>query len=67
MIAFIFVTTAPHSVLADREGAFELSGVPAGEYTLKVWSVDEDARSEQTIVKAEGEGTEVTLLRAGPS
>jgi plastocyanin len=61
MIAFIFVTAAPYAVLADKQGAFELTGVPAGDYTLKVWSVDEDAGSEQTIVKAEGASTEVTL------
>ena len=61
MTAFIFVTGAPHAVLADQEGSFELSGIPAGEYTLKVWSVDVDTHSEQTIVKADGAGTEVTL------
>ncbi len=61
MTAFIFVTAAPYAVLANQQGSFELSGVPTGEYTLKVWSVDADARSEQTIVKAEGEATEVTL------
>ena len=61
MTAFIFVTAAPYAVLADQRGAFELSDVPAGEYTLRVWSVDTETRSEQTIVKAEGEGTEVAL------
>lgn len=61
MTAFIFVTSAPYAVFAEQDGAFQLSRVPAGEYTLKVWSVDAAARSEQTIVTADGEGTEVTL------
>ena len=61
MTAFIFVTSAPYAVFAAQDGAFHVTGVPAGEYTMKVWSVDEAARSEQTIVAAEGEGTEVTL------
>ena len=61
MTAFIFVTSAPYAVFAEQDGAFHASGVPAGEYTLNVWSVDAAAHSEQTIVTAEGEGTEVTL------
>ena len=61
MTAFIFVTSAPYAVFADQDGAFHLSGVPPGEYALKVWSLDAAARSEQSIVVAEAEGTEVTL------
>jgi len=61
MTAFIFVTSAPYAVFAEPDGAFHISGVPAGEYTLKVWSVDAAAPSEQTIVTADGAGTEVTL------
>jgi len=61
MTAFIFVTSARYAVLAQPDGAFELSDVPAGEYTLKVWSVDATVRSEQVIVRRDGEGTEVTL------
>ena len=61
MTAFIFVTSARYAVLAQSDGSFELSDVPAGEYTLKVWSVEATARSEQVIVRRDGEGTEVTL------
>jgi len=61
MTAFIFVTAAPYAVLADQRGAFELSDVPTGEYTLRIWSVEPGARSEQAIVKVDGEGAEVAL------
>ena len=61
MTAFIFVTSAPHAVLAGIEGGFELPDVPAGEYSLELWTVEEAARSEQVIVVTDGEGTEVTL------
>jgi hypothetical protein len=47
--------------LAGIEGGFELPDVPAGEYSLEVWTVEEAARSEQVIVVTDGEGTEVTL------
>ena len=61
MNAFIFVTAAPYAVLADQLGAFEFSDVPTGEYALRVWSVEPGARSEQAIVKVDGEGAEVAL------
>ena len=65
MTAFIFVTNAPYAAFADADGGFHVSGVPAGEYTLTVWSVDPTDRSEQAIVVGEAEGTEVTLTPLG--
>ena len=61
MTAFIFVTDAPRAIFAEMDGSFHLSGVPAGEYTLTVWSLDPAARTTQTIVAREAGGTEVTL------
>jgi len=58
MTAFIFVTSAPHSDFAADDGAYHLSGMAPGEYTLRIWSVDPTMRSEQSIVVREGSATE---------
>ena len=65
MTAFIFVTDAPYAAFADADGGFHLSGVPDGEYTLTVWSVDPANWSEHAVVVREAEGTEVTLTPLG--
>lgn len=61
MTAFIFATSAAYAVFADRNGAFHLPEVSAGEYALEVWSVDAAVRSARTIQVREAEGTEVML------
>lgn len=37
MRALIMVLATPHFSLTDPEGAYRLTGLPAGRYTLKVW------------------------------
>jgi hypothetical protein len=63
MRAFIYVTSAPYAAFAENNGAFRLTGVPPGSYTLSVWSVDPARRSERTV-EVTGPSTEVIL---GPS
>ncbi|HET9948005.1 MAG TPA: plastocyanin/azurin family copper-binding protein [Longimicrobiales bacterium] len=60
MRAFIYATEAPYAVLAERTGAFVVPDVPAGAYTLSVWSADPGLRSEQEITVS-GASTEVRL------
>ena len=60
MAAFIIVTSGPYSVVAGRDGAFELPGVPHGSYTLSVWNLDENRRSRR-LVMVEGPRTEVIV------
>lgn len=63
MTAFIYVTAAPFHVFADVDGAFLVTGVPEGQYTLDVWNVDAAARSKQSIVVGPG----ATEIVTGPS
>jgi plastocyanin len=65
MSAFIFATSAPHAAFADVDGSFHVTGLPPGEYTLAVWSVDVSARSERTVQVEDGRATEVTFAPFG--
>jgi hypothetical protein len=65
MTAFIFATSAPHAAFADDGGAFHVTGLPPGEYTLALWSADASVRSERTVEVTAGRATEVTLAPFG--
>lgn len=60
MTAFIFVTSAPYSAIADEEGAFLISDVVPGTYTASVWSASEGLRSERAV-EVSGSSTELDL------
>ena len=49
MHAFIYATATPYAAFADDEGYFLLPDIPPGTYTLSVWSVAPELRSEETI------------------
>jgi hypothetical protein len=63
MTAFVFATNAPYFVFADGDGNFNFFGVPEGEYTLRVWSIDTERRGEQSVVIGDG----ATELRVATS
>ncbi|MGH9319385.1 MAG: plastocyanin/azurin family copper-binding protein [Vicinamibacteria bacterium] len=54
MAALVIVTEAPITAIADIQGSFELTSVPAGSYRLTVWNLDPKRRREQTIEIADG-------------
>jgi len=60
MRAFVYVTSAPYATFAANNGNFRIADVPAGSYTLSVWSVDPTRRSERTL-EVTGPSTEVSL------
>jgi plastocyanin len=37
MVNFVLALSTPHATQADRSGSFELKGIPAGVYQLRVW------------------------------
>lgn len=54
MEAYIVVVDTPYATVADADGSFEIMA-PPGDYTLKVWSVnDKKRRQEKVRVPAEG-------------
>ncbi len=59
MTAFVYVTSAPFGTFAEPDGSFHLTGIPAGAYTVRVWSVDPQGRGERRITVAGGGATEV--------
>lgn len=60
MEAYIIVLQNPYFAIADKDGNFSMSDVPAGEYTLQVWNEKLKADDQDVTVKAEGE-TQVTI------
>lgn len=48
MRALILVLPTPHFVITDPDGAFRLTGVPAGRYTVKAW-IDSKTTKELTV------------------
>lgn len=55
MRAWIVVAEHPYYVLTDEEGRFQLTDVPAGDYTLSLWH-EALGRQSRRIVVREGEG-----------
>lgn len=54
MEAFVVIMLNPHFAQADEDGNFEISNVPAGTYTIKVWHPKRKAESIEVVVPKEG-------------
>ncbi len=52
MQGYLYVTDHPYAVVTDATGAFSLSDVPAGDYTLKAWHEKLGFKSQKITVKA---------------
>ena len=60
MSAWIVVTAHPYHAVTDRAGAFVLSDVPPGSYTMEVWHETLGTRS-QTVTVLAGETADITI------
>ena len=54
MSAWIVVTQNPYYAVTDANGSFEISDIPEGDYTIKVWH-EKLGESEHDVSIAEGE------------
>ena len=53
MRALILVLDTPHFVITEPDGRFQLTGLPAGRYTLKAW-VDSKTTLERAVELTDG-------------
>ena len=54
MRSYVFVSGTNHATLTDAHGAFELPGLPPGEYTLRVWHEKLGRKELPFSIDAEG-------------
>ena len=57
MQGYIFVATHPYAVVTGDDGAFELTDVPPGEYTVKVWHERLGEQEQKVTIAASGAAT----------
>jgi len=67
MQAYFIVIDHPYSTLTDEEGAFKLTNVPPGTYTLQAWHEILGEQTEKVTVKANEETKVVFELKGGHS
>jgi hypothetical protein len=52
MEGFVVVLPNPYFAVSDKEGKFEIKGVPAGQYTVAVWHPKLKAQPKPATVEA---------------
>lgn len=55
MSGWLFVAANPYFQVTDKSGAFKLTDVPPGDYTLEVWHGTLGKQSKKVTVKEKGE------------
>lgn len=63
MVAHVVVTETPFVAVTDQNGAFSISGVPAGTYTVSIWHESLGEQTQQITV-AEGKKTDLSVQMA---
>jgi len=54
MRSAILILENPYHAVVGEDGAFELKGIPEGEYTLAVWHADHGLKEVVVVVPADG-------------
>lgn len=64
MEAYVVVLDTPYSTVSGKDGSFTIKNVPAGKYTLKVWSQKRKAESiSVTVTDGKTVAVEIELTR----
>lgn len=64
MSGWLFVTDTPHFAVSDASGAFQLTGLPAGEHTVEIWH-ETLGKQTKTVKLNANETATVTFEFAG--
>ncbi|HEY6903822.1 MAG TPA: carboxypeptidase regulatory-like domain-containing protein [Candidatus Acidoferrales bacterium] len=64
MEAYIGVVTNPYYAVTGNDGTFQIKGVPAGSYTLSIWTATFGAQGREVTVRA-GETASVDFTFGG--
>jgi plastocyanin len=63
MSGYVVVVATPYFAVTDKEGAFEIKGVPPGKYTLKTWSEEGKPSTQAVDVPGGSANVEITVKR----
>jgi plastocyanin len=63
MSGYIVVVPTPYFAVTDKDGKFEIKGIPAGKYTLKTWSEDGKPTTQTVDVSAATAMVELTVKK----
>jgi len=63
MSGYIVVAPTSYFAVTDKEGNFEIKGIPAGTYTLKTWSEDGKPTTQTVNVAGESATVELTVKK----
>jgi plastocyanin len=53
MLGYVVVLANPYFAVSDEKGAYAIDGIPAGDYTLAIWSESEKLKGQEVAVKIE--------------
>jgi plastocyanin len=63
MSGYVVVVPTPYFAVTDKDGNFEIKGIPAGKYTLKTWSEDGKPSTQAVDVSAATVTVELTVKK----
>ncbi|MGH9773904.1 MAG: carboxypeptidase regulatory-like domain-containing protein [Candidatus Acidiferrales bacterium] len=63
MSGYVVVAPTPYFAVTDKDGDYEIKGVPAGHYTLKTWSEDGKPSTQPVDVGAGSVTVDLTVKK----